>query len=236
MRSIRARSWFAAVLLLQSAVPAFAADKAVNVSLFTPVSLAKAEDAVTAFRLNLVYGRNTSVKYVDVGLVNHTTAGPSGLGDRDLNVVQLGAVNINKRVFVAGQAGAVNFNAGEATTLFQFGAINVNRLAAYSLIQWGGVNATAGEMVSWLQLGAINVDGGIKGLQVAAININQNTAKGVQLSGINYAANGYGLQVALINYADNASEGNVFQIGAINIIRHGARYLPVMVIANWSGD
>src|SRR5712671_3643272 len=42
------------------AAPVFAGEKPVNLSLFTPISIAKESDAVTAFRFNLIYGKNTS--------------------------------------------------------------------------------------------------------------------------------------------------------------------------------
>ena len=79
MKSMRVGMWFAWVVTM-IALPAAAAEKPINLSLFTPVSLAKAEDAVTAFRLNFIYGKNTSVKVVDLGLVNHTTSGDSAIG------------------------------------------------------------------------------------------------------------------------------------------------------------
>ena len=85
-----------------------------NISLFTPISLAKADDAVTAFRWNLIYGRNTAVKVVDFGLVNQTTTGLS-------NGLQLGAVNIDEGDF-KGISSARSTNKG--TTRVSPGAIN----------------------------------------------------------------------------------------------------------------
>jgi hypothetical protein len=162
MNSFLAGARWALVISVLAALPVAAADKAVNLSLFTPVSLAKPEDSVSAFRFNLIYGKNTSVRVVDLGLVNHTTSGLSkGL---------------------------------------QFGA---------------AVNITEGEF---------------SGLQIAPLNINQGTVKGLQWSGINYAATAGGLQVAVVNYAEKLDG---VQIGVINIIKHGG-FLPVCIIANWS--
>jgi hypothetical protein len=68
MRPIRRGWWFALAVTTLCASPAMAADKPVNISLFSPVALVKPEDGVTAFRFNLLYGKNTSVKVVDLGL------------------------------------------------------------------------------------------------------------------------------------------------------------------------
>ena len=161
MKSTGAGSWFALCISMLAALPAAAADKAINLSLITPVSLAKAEDAVTAFRFNLIYGKNTSVSVVDLGFINHTTSGLS------------------------------------------------------KGLEWGFINYTEGE---------------VSALQIAALNINQGTAKGVQWSAFNYAATAGGLQLGLVNYATKIQG---LQIGAINIIKEGG-FLPVCIIANWS--
>ena len=145
MKSIRVGTWFALWVSLLAVLPAAAAEKALNLSLFTPISLAKAEDAVTAFRFNLIYGKNTSVKVVDLGLINHTTSGLSnGL-----------------------QWGGVNFTEGEFSGL-QIATVNINKGTAKGL-QWGAFNyaATAGG----LQLAVINYAEKIQGLQIGAINI-----------------------------------------------------------------
>ena len=145
MKSFLAGSRFALLLTVLMALPAAAADKALNVSLFTPISLAKADDAVTAFRLNLIYGRNTAVKVVDLGLVNHTTTGLS-------NGLQWGAINVDEGNFKGIQLGGINYNKGTAAGL-----------------SWGAVNyaGTAGG----LQLAVVNYAESIKGVQIGAINI-----------------------------------------------------------------
>jgi len=153
MRSVRVGSCFslclalcfALCLTLLVALPAAAAEKPINISLFTPISLAKAEDGVTAFRLNLIYGRNTSVKVIDLGLINHTTTGlSSGL--------QLGTINITEGSLSGIQFGALNFNKG-TTKGVQVASINYAASA-------GG-----------LQLALINYAEKIDGFQVGAINI-----------------------------------------------------------------
>ncbi|HXV13906.1 MAG TPA: hypothetical protein VEC56_06835, partial [Candidatus Krumholzibacteria bacterium] len=91
--------------LSMSSTAAFADAKPINLSLFTPVSIAKETDSVTAFRFNLLYGKNTSVEVLDLGLVNHTTSGLSkGLA--------WGLVNMAEADFKGLQIATVNYNAG----------------------------------------------------------------------------------------------------------------------------
>ena len=102
MNSVRAGGWFALGITILTAFPATAAEKPVNLSLFTPISLAKAEDSVSGFRFNLIYGKNTSVKVVDLGLVNQTTTLSNGL--------QWGTINFNEGATSGVQLGAVNYD------------------------------------------------------------------------------------------------------------------------------
>jgi hypothetical protein len=137
--------WFALCTTILAAMPAAAAEKPVNISLFPPIALAKPEDAVTAFRFNLIYGKNTATKIVDIGLVNHTTTGvASGL--------QWGAINITEGHLNGLQVAALNLDKGTTKGL-----------------QWGGINyAKTG---GGLQLAVINYAEEMDGLQIGAINI-----------------------------------------------------------------
>ncbi len=133
-----------AVLALSSTM-AFADAKPVNLSLFTPISIAKETDSVTAFRFNLLYGKNTSVQVFDWGLVNHTTSGLSkGLA--------LGAVNIAGGDFKGAQIATVNYNEG-----------------SFEGFQWGFVNHSMNG--DGLQLGFVNYAKKYHGLQIGLVNI-----------------------------------------------------------------
>lgn len=119
-------------ILAGIAAPVFAGDKPINLSLFTPISIAKEGDAVTAFRFSLLYGKNTSVQYVDLGLVSHTTSGLSkgfqwsavNYGEADFKGVQLSEfANIQKGSFEGFQMSLVN-TAGSAEGL-QLGVVNM---------------------------------------------------------------------------------------------------------------
>ena len=145
MKKVRWSSGVALWLTMFAVLPAAAADKPINLSVFTPVSIAGPEDAVTAFRFNLIYGRNTSVKVVDLGLVNHTTSGLS-------NGLQWGGVNFTEGEFSGIQIATLNLNKGTAKGL-----------------QWGFINYAAN--AGGLQLALVNYAEKIQGVQVGAINI-----------------------------------------------------------------
>src|SRR5262249_9424835 len=144
MKSSRACWWFALLVLAPVAVPAAAAEKAINLSLFTPISLAKAEDSVTAFRFNLIYGRNTSVGVVDLGLINHTTTLSHGL-----------------------QWGTINLNEGETSGL-QLAFVNYDKGSAKG-VQFAGFNY-AGD-AGGLQLAFVNYAKHLSGFQLGGVNI-----------------------------------------------------------------
>ena len=100
MKPMRRGWWMVMCVTILAVLPAAAAEKAVNLSLFTPISLAKPDDSVTAFRFSLIYGKNTSVGVVDVGFVNHTTTLSNGLMWGAVNYTE-GAVGVEM-----GSAGA----------------------------------------------------------------------------------------------------------------------------------
>ena len=137
-------AWSALCLMVLAAVPAAAADKPVNISLFPPIALAQPTEGVTAFRLNLIYGKNTSVEMLDIGFINQTTKMSSGL--------QWGTINYNEGGLSGLQLGAINYTKGHADGL-----------------QWGGVNYAG--TASGLQLALVNYAEKLEGFQLGALNI-----------------------------------------------------------------
>jgi hypothetical protein len=78
-----------------------------NQRLVVPTHRARAAgEGVSAFRLDLLYGKNTSVKVVDLGLINQTTTSSNGL--------QWGFVNYNEGSFNGLQLAAISYNKGTA--------------------------------------------------------------------------------------------------------------------------
>jgi hypothetical protein len=127
------------------ALPALAAEMPINLSLITPISIAKETDSVSGFRFNLIYGKNTSVRVIDLGLVNHTTSGLSeGLG--------WGLVNLAAADFKGIQLGTANIVGGN-----------------FEGFEWGFVNHA--QHARGLQLGFINFARTMHGVQVGLINV-----------------------------------------------------------------
>lgn len=145
MKKIGSALLVAFAVSAMSAVPTWADEKPINLSIVTPLSIAKEGDSVTAFRFNLIYGKNTSVQVVDLGLVNHTTSGMS-------KGLQWGFVNMAEGDFTGLQLAFVNYNPG-----------------SFEGVQWGFVNHTVNG--DGLQLGFVNYAKKIHGLQIGLINI-----------------------------------------------------------------
>jgi hypothetical protein len=135
-------AWCAAVVTIVAAMPAAAGP--INVSLFPPIAIVQPPEGVTAFRLDLLYGKNTSVKVVDLGLINQTTSTSNGL--------QWGLVNYNEGAFSGLQLAAVSYNKGSAGGL-----------------QWSGFNYAG--TASGLQLALVNYAEKLDGFQVGFLNI-----------------------------------------------------------------
>ena len=141
------------VLMVVALMPVggFAEEKAVQLSLFTPLQIRPEDTSIKYFRFNLIYGRNTSLVGLDLGLVNHLTAGESkalqagfvNWVDADLKGLQYGWLNVTKATFTGFQWGFVNYSGH--TKGFMLGFVN------YSETMYG------------LQIGLINIirDGGM---------------------------------------------------------------------------
>jgi len=135
------------VLLVIAVMPVegLTEEKAVQLSLFNPVQIRSEDTSIKYFRFNLIYGKNTSLVGLDLGLVNHLTAGESKslqIGfvywvEADLKGLQYGMVNATKGTFTGWQWGFVNYsghtkglmlgfvNYAESMYGLQIGLINV---------------------------------------------------------------------------------------------------------------
>ena len=117
----------------------------VQLSLFNPVQLRSEDTAIKIFRFNLIYGKNTSLVGLDLGLANHLTAGES-------QTLQIGCVN-----WVDADCKGL-----------QYGFLNVTK-GNFTGWQWGFVN-TAGHAKGFM-LGFVNVADSMYGLQIGLINV-----------------------------------------------------------------
>ena len=131
----------AAVTLLNS--PATAQSRPINIALVTPIQIVPEAEAVSGFRWNILYGKNSAMTGLDIGIANHVGGHMEG--------VQFGWVNLTESM-VGWQDGIVNYNTGE-----------------FEGFQWGGVNYTG--RINGLQLGIVNYAERAHGVQVGLINI-----------------------------------------------------------------
>ncbi|MFC1549896.1 LA_2272 family surface repeat-containing protein [Candidatus Neomarinimicrobiota bacterium] len=137
-------------ILLSLNFVCYAQTKPVQIALFAPAQIHPEETEIAGFRWNIIYGKNTTVSGVDVGFVNHTTAGSSigfqggfiGINDANFTGWQDNTFNITKGNFEGLQAGLYNY-ANNATGL-QLGLINYARnlhgvqIGLVNIIEQGG--------------------------------------------------------------------------------------------------
>jgi len=133
------KSWvilgLAGLISILLSAPGYAANRPIQIALVTPIQIFPEDNSITGIRLNLLYGRNVSVSGLDVGLVNHTTAGKFiglqyglvGLSDSDFSGWQDCVVNITNKKFEGFQFGWVNY--ADYMSGFQLGLVNYAKTA-----------------------------------------------------------------------------------------------------------
>lgn len=226
----------------------------VQISLYNPHQLFDESYDILLFRINLLYGRNRGVSFVDIGTVN-SSEDFAGLQGGIVNIVddlalgvQLGAVNYMHDFFGI-QAGLININ----YELFgiQLGLFNYHSTRACGLQI--GIIGTMGEIGYLGGSRAIQISGifnsieytehykttslyrnyekfYFKGAQISIIlNKSDVNFSGAQVGIVNIADRISGVQIGIINIARRMSG---VQIGLINIIREGA--LPFFPLFNAS--
>lgn len=162
---MRTRSTLAVVLSALAcgvavARPLAAQEQPVQLALFTPVQLVPESQGVSVVRLNLLYSVNRSVKYLDLGLINVTSGGPS-------SGVQWAIVAVNQGSFTGWQAGYLASVTRGPFVGLQSGAFTSARQGEG--VQWGLVNTAA----NWngLQFGLVNYAQRLHGVQIGLVNI-----------------------------------------------------------------
>lgn len=140
--------------------PLAAQEQPIQLALFAPVQLVPENQGVSVVRLNLLYSVNRSVQYLDLGLINVTSGGPS-------SGVQWAIVAINQGSFTGWQAGYLASVTRGPFVGLQFGAFTSARQGEG--VQWGFVNTAA----SWngLQFGLVNYAQRLHGVQIGFVNI-----------------------------------------------------------------
>src|SRR5262245_29905967 len=129
-----ARRFVLTTLDLASSAGVAAAQNAspIQVSLFTPVQIVRADKSVSGRRLDLIYGKNVNVTGIDWGLVNHDTGngfawqyGVANLVEKDFTGWQDGGLNMTRGQFTGFQSGI--FNQTESANGVALGVVNVSK-------------------------------------------------------------------------------------------------------------
>jgi hypothetical protein len=145
---------------------------------------------------------------------------------RDVQGVQLAAVNVAKGYARALQLGAGNYGGNWAGV--QLGGVNLS---------WGGAGFQLGlfdlarEQVAVAQIGGVNVAGGDVPVKLGAINATGGSAA-VQLGGINAARHNTGLTLGGVNFGGG---DNGVAFGAVNVVG-GSSILQLGGINGAGGD
>lgn len=148
-------------LLTAGHVRAQETDLPLQLSLFNPVQARPEDTSIFLLRVNLIYGKNVSVKGLDIGIANHCTGGVS-------KGLQWGIVGFVEGDFIGWQDHFVNMTGGTFTG-FQSGFYN--DLDNGEAFQLGFINRA--RTVSGFQLGFINYTESMYGLQIGLINFIQ---------------------------------------------------------------
>jgi hypothetical protein len=135
-------------------------EKPFQLALFNPVQIRSEDEAIVILRLSLLYGKNTYVKGLDVGLVNHTTSGTT-------KGWQFGLVGYNEGEFVGWQDNYVNVTEARFAGL-QSGVFN--SAGGGEGVQAGLVNVSDARF-SGLQFSVVNVADDLYGIQLGLVNI-----------------------------------------------------------------
>ena len=136
------------------------AQSPVQIALFNPIQIVKEGQAVKGFRWSILYGRNTAMMGLDIGLVSMSTGtGPSG-------GLQLTLAGITKGPFKGIQLNGLSMVEGRFVGA-QVGLVGMTHESEG--LQWNAVNS------SWnhrgLQLGVVNYARRTSGIQVGLVNI-----------------------------------------------------------------
>ncbi|HPJ40002.1 MAG TPA: hypothetical protein PLT75_16305 [Spirochaetota bacterium] len=226
----------------------------VQISLYNPHQLFDESYDIILFRINLLYGRNRGVSFLDIGTVNSAEdfAGLQGgivniVDDLAIGVqlgavnymhdffgIQAGLVNINYEIFGI-QLGLFNYHTTRACGL-QVGIIgtmgNIGYLGGSNAVQISGIfnSIEYSEHYKTTSLYRNYEKYYFKGAQISIIlNKSDVNFSGAQVGFVNIADRISGVQIGIVNIARRMSG---VQIGLINIIREGA--LPFFPIFNAS--
>jgi hypothetical protein len=153
-----------AVMILSAVAPAVYAQetKPINLALFDPVQIFKKDIPIKGFRFNLIYGNNSAMTGVDIGLANWVTGETVG--------IQWGVINYTMGDFTGWQSSPVQKVGGHMLGLQSGWLASIN--ASGKGLQASGV--TISDDYIGLQLGVVNYAVELHGIQIGLINIIKN--------------------------------------------------------------
>ena len=143
--------------------PALAQEtKPINLALFDPVQIFKKDVPIKGFRFNLIYGNNSAMTGLDIGLANWVTGDAVGL--------QWGVINRVMGDFSGWQTGPVHVVDGHMLGLQSGYLLSMN--GSGKGVQFSAV--TISDNFIGLQLGIVNYAVELHGIQIGLINIIKN--------------------------------------------------------------
>ena len=145
----------------------------IQLSLFSPIQIAKEETSVKGLRLSLLYGRNVNLMGLDIGCVCWNTGNVKGF--------QYGLVGITEGRFAGWQDNFWN----QASDFAGFQSGGINKADTAEGFQWGLVNIT--KSMSGFQLGLLNMTENLNGLQIGILNVVSNKESLPVLPLVNWA-------------------------------------------------
>lgn len=188
-------------------------------ALFDPVQIFSEDTDVYGLKVNLPYGRTTSMNGIDVGLVGFAES---------LNGIQ------------------VNWFWSEVQDIngFQFGGLPGSRAVNLNGLEVGAVNIVEGRVNGFQLAPVMNDADGLVGMQFAGISNRSQQVLGIQIAAlVNDAESMTGMQVGIMNFAPRATGLQIgalvnkadsvvgLQIGLLNINKNG--WLPFFPFLNF---
>jgi hypothetical protein len=140
-------------------------------AIFSPVQLMPPSTAITLLRINLGYGENAAVSFIDVGFVNIVTGEMCGLQgglfsySGSTRGIQTGLVGVSGKADFA-QANML-FNGTGTLSGFQLGLVNKTERTIGA--QFGIVNVA--DKTAGIQVGVVNITGLLRGIQLGLVNV-----------------------------------------------------------------
>jgi hypothetical protein len=196
--------WF--VIAFICTTPVVYGDQLLQVSITSNVQLVPEDEPVSGLRLNLPYGKNTSMTGLDFGFVTEST--------QDADALQIAVIGNLVEQNVAGMQIA-SFNVvGNIMKGVQIGFLfnTDNKFSGIGIA--GGFNHYKEEG---------------SGILISACGNYGEVLNGAQIGLCNIATYSTGLQIGVVNYTKNARG---LQIGVVNVIEEGS--LPFMPFLNFN--